>query len=105
MIALCPKTYYISNVDENDTPYANGIPIHYTSKGVSKKKNPLEWVDYYRAVNFGEVKEGTNINLNLHNNQMSKIIVAKKALTPFHTKYRVTEDFKTCIPLKTNCNK
>jgi hypothetical protein len=42
---------------------------------------------------------GTNHNLQLHNNQMSMTTVGKNVLTASHTKYCVTGDFSTCVPL------
>jgi hypothetical protein len=104
MIVLCPKMYYPSNIEDTDTPYANGIFCHYTAKGVNKKQNPLEWVDFDKALDEGTIKTITNTSLRTRNGDMSKIITQKKAITPVHTKYRVLPDFKTCIPLNTRCS-
>jgi hypothetical protein len=68
---------------------------------MKKKQNQLTFDNYYRALNNGEITKELNINLQLRNEVMSKITIGKNALTPAMTKYRVTEDFKTYIPLKT----
>jgi hypothetical protein len=72
MIALYPKIYYPSNIEDTDTPYSNGIFCHYTAKGVNKKQNPLEWVDIDKVLNEGIIKSITNTTLRTHNGDMSK---------------------------------
>jgi hypothetical protein len=102
MVALCPKMYYLSNVEDLDAPYSNGIDGHYTAKGINKKQNPLEWIDYIKALEKeSEIKMASNTNLQVRNGEMSKVIIEKKAITLVHTKMRVLPDFKTCITLKT----
>jgi hypothetical protein len=90
MIALAPKMYTCFNSERT---------LATKMKGVKSKQNPLDKNDYVNTLTNRTVKTGSNTNLQLHNDQMSKINIQKNILTAVHTKYRVTEDFSTCIPL------
>ena len=88
MIALAPKCYTIWN-GENEIKAMK-------LKGVSLKKNKLTKEDYKTSLN--NTTPGKNINLQLKNNQMSKLTVNKNALTGKHTKMIVLEN-QSCVPL------
>jgi hypothetical protein len=91
MIALCPKMYYPSNIEDTDTPYANGIFCHYTGKGVNKKQNPLEWADFDKTLNEGTIKSITNTTLRTHNGDMSKIRKQSPHSTPNIESYQISK--------------
>jgi hypothetical protein len=92
MIALAPKLYTCL------TSSANKSEIK--AKGVSKAvMKELKFNDYNHVITNKEVKAGSSENLQLHKAVMSKIKLTKNFLTAVHTKYRVTDDFSTCIPL------
>jgi hypothetical protein len=90
MIALAPKMYTCFN---GETTIACRV------KGVKIKQNPITKDDYIKTLQDKTVIKGSNTNLQLHNYQMSKINIVKNVLTAAHTKYKVSEDFSTCIPL------
>jgi hypothetical protein len=91
------------------------------NKGVKQCQNNLKAEDYYKALrtedfyklNKDEISDslerclikdspiinGANSNLQLHKGVMSKITMNKNILTAAHTKYRVSDDFITCLPL------
>jgi hypothetical protein len=118
VIALAPKVYIPYNLD-NSVVKDGGPRV----KGVKLSQNPLSAQSYIKVLDdmekicaltydedgneidviemrkkSGPLK-GTNTNLQLHNGVMSKITVTKNILTAAHTKYKVTDDYSTCIPL------
>jgi hypothetical protein len=94
VIALCPKVYIPFNLDKSKVPGGKA-----TAKGVNLSQNKLVESDYLRVFNEGTVMTGANTNFQLHNRQMSKVTVRKNVLTAAYTKYKVLEDFTTCVPL------
>jgi hypothetical protein len=84
-IALAPKCYTL-------------FPHNQVTKmkGVSKSKNKVVSKDYNTCLDGGVIK-GKNINLQLVNNQMSKVTVHKNALTGCNTK-NITLPNGACIP-------
>jgi hypothetical protein len=83
------------------------------AKGVNLSQNKLIESDYMNVFNEGKclahniksenadkaVLKGANTNLQMHDSVMSKVKVSKNLITAAYTKYKVTEDFSTCIPL------
>jgi hypothetical protein len=92
MIALAPKLYscYTSATNLSEIK-AKGV-----SKAVMKE---LKFADYNTVITNKEVKAGSSENLQLHRAVMSKISLTKNFLTAVHTKYKVSNDFSTCLPL------
>ena len=92
-IALAPKCYTIWNGSMDDGKVdTKSLKL----KGVSLKKNTIVSSDYRTSLT--EPVPGKNINLQLHNNQMTKITITKNALTACHTKMHVLEN-QSCCPL------
>ena len=89
MIALAPKCYTIFNSDKS----VKSLKL----KGVSLKKNHIEYDDYKNVILNNSVKVGKNINLQMNGNQMSKLTINKNALTGCHTKMIVLEN-QSCCP-------
>jgi hypothetical protein len=108
MLALAPKTYSCSiNTDKNNKPWIDFKNIKTTAtkcKGYTIQ-GKLNFKDYFDVYNNRNVALGTNNNLQLKKDIdeerliMTNISVTKNVLTGTHTKYRVTNDFSTCIPL------
>jgi hypothetical protein len=94
MIALAPKLYTCFNTED-----ACDKVISRKVKGVSLRQNDIQVSDYKNTLLNKSVVGGSNTNLILHNNVMSKITMHKNAITASHTKYRVLNDFSTCAPL------
>ena len=89
MIALGPKCYTIFN--------SNGQTKSLKLKGVSLKKNIIKYEDYKSIIENKSIKQGKNINLQMNNNQMSKLTVQKNALTGLHNKMIVLDN-QSCCP-------
>jgi hypothetical protein len=96
-----PVNFHKLNTNNLTLDITEGISRHYTAKGVRKCQNPLTVKDYHDILMKRTTKQGTNTNLQLHDGEMSKVIITKNVLTAAHTKYRVSSDFSTCFPLKT----
>jgi hypothetical protein len=94
MIALAPKMY---------TCVSNSVE-EIRAKGVSNaiKEKELSSSDYVNTINNKSIKSGYIDQLQLHNGTMSKISLSKNFLTAVHTKYFVSDDFSTCLPLFLN---
>jgi hypothetical protein len=93
------------------------IDVCKKAKGVNNQQNLLRAMDYYRVLNDeacqqnwlydDEAEEGSsktiiqgaNSNFQMRNGIMSKITLCKNILTAAHTKYKVSPDFVTCVPL------
>jgi hypothetical protein len=90
MIALAPKLYSCY------TPKKEEIKAKGVSKAVMRE---LKFNDYHTIITSKEVKCGEFQNLQLHKAIMSKIRLTKNFLTAVHTKYCVSDDFSTCLPL------
>ena len=86
-IALCSKCYTIWNND--------GTTKSLKLKGVSLKKNKIVSSDYEKALE-APIK-GKNINLQLKNNEMTKITINKNALSAVNTKMIVLAN-QCCCP-------
>jgi hypothetical protein len=95
MIALAPKLYSCFTTTKEDIN-ANVIKAKGVSKSVMKE---LKFEEYNNVISNKEVKCGNSENLQLHTAIMSKIKLTKNFLTAVHTKYRVSDDFSTCLPL------
>ena len=95
MIALTPKCYTIFNSDQS----VKALKL----KGVSLKKNHIEYSDYRSVIENNSVKQGKNINLQIQNNQMSKLTIHKNALTAQHTKMIVLPNH-SCAPYVSGLN-
>jgi hypothetical protein len=93
VIALAPKMYTCFNLSDKGWK-TKGIRI----KGVKMSQNKIKSKNYYEVFKQN-IMQGSNSNLQLHNGIISKITTAKNILTAAHTKYKVTEDFSTCVPL------
>ena len=74
----------------------NGQTKSLKLKGVSLKKNNIQYPDYKSIIENQSVKIGKNINLQMNNNQMSKLTINKNALTGQHTKMIVLENNSCC---------
>ena len=85
MVALAPKCFTIWN---------NTGEI---------KKNHIVYQDYQSIISNNSVKVGKNINLQIHNNKMSKLTINKNALTAQHTKMIVLEN-QSCCPFVSGLN-
>jgi hypothetical protein len=90
MIALAPKMYTCFNSNKT---------VGVKSKGVNGRQNKLDKEDFKTVYENKNIKKGYNTNLQLHGGIMSKIKVNKNILTAAHTKYKVSSDFSTCLPL------
>jgi hypothetical protein len=110
-IALSPKCYTIwteQSVKEYEvTDFETGETITYPPrtiqhevsmkvKGVSRRKNKLDFQDYEDAMT--RPKTGKNICLIMKDGQMSKIHLIKNALTGVHTKMIVEPVTQACMP-------
>jgi hypothetical protein len=98
MTALAPKMYTSYDLIKGD----NFEVLHDIStrvKGVKLSQNPLANWNYNMVFQERNTMKGANINMQLHNGEMSKIITPKNVLTAAHTKMIVAKDFSTCIPL------
>ena len=95
MVALAPKCYTIWNSDQS----VKALKL----KGVSIKKNNIEFSDYQSIIENNSVKVGKNINLQIHNNKMSKLTINKNALTAQHTKMIVLPN-QSCCPFVSGLN-
>jgi hypothetical protein len=82
------------NLDKSKVPGGKA-----TAKGVNLSQNKLVESDYLKVFYEASLKSGANTNFQLHNGKMSKVTVRKNILTAAYTKYRVLEDFTTCVPL------
>jgi DNA polymerase elongation subunit (family B) len=93
MIALAPKMYSCIN-DKNK-------PVEIRVKGVSTKvqKKEITPDHYIEAIQDKKVLEGSVNNLQLVKGIMSQIELRKNFITAAHTKYMVSDDFSTCLPL------
>jgi hypothetical protein len=93
MIALAPKMYSCIN-DKNK-------PVEIRVKGVSTKvqKKEITPDHYIEAIQDKKVLEGSVNNLQLVKGIMSQIELRKNFITAAHTKYMVSNDFSTCLPL------
>jgi hypothetical protein len=105
MLALAPKTYSCSINTDKNKPWLNGIKTTATKcKGYSIQ-GKLNFKDYFDVYNNRNVVLGTNNNMQLKKDIdderliITNISVTKNVLTGTHTKYRVTKDFSTCVPL------
>jgi hypothetical protein len=94
MIALAPKLYTAFNIDLYVMETAS---LH--AKGVKLSQNKLTPQDFIVVFNGKNIRRGANRNLQLHNGVMSKIHINKNVLTAVHTKYKVSSDFSSCVPL------
>jgi hypothetical protein len=63
------------------------------------KQNNLKFDDYLEVYKSRSVKPGTNTYLQMYKGIMSKITMRKNILTNTHTKYKVSSDWSTCMPL------
>jgi hypothetical protein len=89
MIALASKMYTCYN--ENKT-------VKTACKGFRGVAN-MSHVDYKKVYDEKTIFTGTNINFQLHEGVMSRVKIEKNILTAAYTKYKVSKDFSTCIPL------
>jgi hypothetical protein len=111
MLALAPKTHSCSvNNSKNNKPWIDFNNIKTTAtkcKGYSVQ-GKLNFKDYFDVYAERSTLQGTNNNMQLKKDMeeerliMTNISVTKNVLTATHTKYRVTKDFSTCIPLFLN---
>jgi hypothetical protein len=93
MIALAPKLYSCYT--------SKNCKVEIKAKGVSKSVvKELKFDDYNNIISKKEVKAGSSENLQLHQAIMSKIRLTKNFLTAAHTKYKVSDDFSTCLRLR-----
>jgi hypothetical protein len=119
IIALAPKVY---------SCYTNNKPSVNKAKGVGKTViKELTFNEYGKVLTDKAIKSATTQNLQLarrHNSTsvasteesivhhtetrnlgmgcngtMTKILITKNALTASHTKYKISPDFSTCLPL------
>jgi hypothetical protein len=109
MFALAPKTYSCSvNSYKNNKPWIDFANIKITvtkCKGYSVQ-GKLNFKDYFHLYANRNTLQGTNNNMQLKKDNerliTRNISVTKNVLTATHTKYTVTKDFSTCIPLFLN---
>jgi hypothetical protein len=96
MIALAPKMYSCINNKADDI-----IPVESRVKGVRTviKEKEIRPEHYINAIQDKAVLEGSVSNLQLIKGIMSKIELRKNFITAAHTKYQVSNDFSTCVPL------
>jgi hypothetical protein len=87
MIALAPKMYRAFN--DNST-------ISLKLKGVSIKQTNLNNYHYRHVLEEKCSIKSDQRNLRMYRNIISKINVNKTALSAFHNKYVVLDDFSTC---------
>jgi hypothetical protein len=101
MIALAPKVY---------SCYTNNKPAVNKAKGVGKTViKELTFNEYSNVLIDKAIKSGTTQNLQLMHHSsssqhppqhaMTKMLLTQNALTASHTKYKVSPDFSTCLPL------
>jgi hypothetical protein len=96
MVALALKMYCPFNAAGKKSAI---IQVKPRAKGVIIKQNPLAYQNFLDIFNKQNTQKGHNTNLYLHQGVMSKIIMQKNILTATHTKYRVSDDRSTCMPL------
>jgi hypothetical protein len=96
MVALAPKMYCSFNAARKKGAI---IQVKPRAKGVIIKKNPLAYQNFLDIFNKQNTQKGHNTNLQLHQGVMSKLTMQKNILTSTHTKYRVSDDWSTCMPL------
>jgi hypothetical protein len=96
IMALAPKMYCPFNAAGKKGAI---IQVKQQAKGVIIKQNPLAYQNFLDIFNKQNTQKGHNTNLQLHQGVMSKIIMQKNILTATYTKYRVSDDWSTCMPL------
>jgi hypothetical protein len=87
MIALAPKMYTAFNDDST---------VSLKLKGVSIKQTNLNSYHYLHVLEEKCSIKSEQRNLRMYRNIMTKINVNKTALSAFHNKYVVLDDFSTC---------
>jgi hypothetical protein len=87
MIALAPKMYIAFN-DESI--------VSLTLKEVSIKQTNLNNYHYLHVLEEKFSIKSEQRNLRIYRNVMTKVSVNKTALSAFHNKYVVLDDFSTC---------
>jgi hypothetical protein len=103
MLALAPKTYSCSINSDKNKAWINFNNIKTTA--IYQVQGKLNFKDYFDVYAGRKTLQGTNNNMQLKKDMeeerliMTNISVTKNVLTATHTKYRVTKDFSTCIPL------
>jgi hypothetical protein len=95
IIALAAKRYTCFDGDSTNKIVCNG----YKRDKKNIKPTDLSHKDYGVIINEHSLVKRTNHNLQLHDGVMSHISVEKNVLTAAHTKYKVSKDFSTCVPL------
>jgi hypothetical protein len=110
ILTLTPKTYSYSINSDKNKPWIDFNNIKITAikcKGY-QVQGKLNFKDYFDVYEDRNTLQGTNNNMQLKKDVeeerliMTNISVTKNVLTATHTKYRVTKDFSTCIPLFLN---
>jgi hypothetical protein len=105
MLALAPKTYSCSINSDKNKPWLNGIKTTATKCKGYQVQDKLNFKDYFDLYADRRTLLGTNNNMQLKKDNederliMTNISVTINVLTATHTKYQVTKDFSTCIPL------
>jgi hypothetical protein len=89
MIALAPKIYTAFNHDKIQS---------LKMKGVSIKQTNINNYDYLHVLEDKTTNQTEQRNLRMYRNIMSKVSMNKTAVSAFHNKYVVLEDFSTCGP-------
>jgi hypothetical protein len=89
MIALAPKMYTAFNDDST---------VSLKLKGVSIKQTNLNSYHYLHVLEEKCSIKSEQRNLRMYRNIMTKVNVNKTALSAFHNKYVVLDDFSTCGP-------
>jgi hypothetical protein len=103
IIALAPKVYscYTSPKGSTRILLDNNKSIINKAKGVNKTiMKEINFNDYNNVLINKEIKTGISQNLQLNKNEMEKIMLTKNSLTAVHTKYKISDDFSTCLPLQ-----
>jgi hypothetical protein len=90
MIALASKMY---------TCFNGNVTVKTACKGYGGAASKLAHSDCNKVYSERTTLTGTNDNFQLHNGIMSRVRITKNILTAAYTKYKVSEDFSTCIPL------
>jgi hypothetical protein len=89
MIALASKMY---------TAYNDNSTASLKLKGVSIKQTNLNNYHYLHVFEEKCSIKSEQRNLRIYRNIMTKVKVNKTALSAFHNKYVVLDDFSTCGP-------
>jgi hypothetical protein len=87
MIALAPKMY---------TAFNDVSTVSLKLKGVSIKQTNLNNYHYLHVLEEKSSIKSEQRNLRMYRKIMTKINVNKTALSAFHNKYVVLDDFSTC---------